>query len=291
MNKPFVLLLVTGLGLGLNFPLGRIAAEQGIDPFLWAGYICLAVSVVMLSIQGVAASRLNNRGELLRFSLISGALSYVVPNGLTFFLIPKIGSGLAAIMFALSPVFTAVLSLLLRVRPPNRLMLLGITFGLMGAVIIILGRSHLGLQGGRGWLLLALLIPLFLGFGNVYRTTAWPKGAPPRLLAASTNLAAALPLLLLYAATAESLSLSPLLANPALLAGQLAASTIMFLTFFRLQEVGGPTYLSQIGYVAAAVGLLIGVTVFGETYPWSVWTGAGVIAAGIVLSTLGQRRS
>ena len=63
----------------------------------------------------------------------------------------------------------------------------------------------------------------------------------------------------------------------------------MFLMFFRLQQVGGPTYLSQIGYVAAAVGVIIGIVYFGETYPVSVWMGAGVIAVGIALSTLSAR--
>ena len=39
----------------------------------------------------------------------------------------------------------------------------------------------------------------------------------------------------------------------------------MYLMFFRLQAEGGPTYLTQIGYVAAAVGAGIGVGVLGES--------------------------
>ena len=57
-----------------------------------------------------------------------------------------------------------------------------------------------------------------------------------------------------------------------------------------LQQIGGPTYLSQIGYVAAAVGVVISVTFLGETYPLAVWLGAGVIAMGIALSTYAQFR-
>lgn len=291
MNRPIILLLVTGFGLGLNFPLGKLAIGAGINPLLWAGFICLAAGVSMALIQSLGSSSAVNRNELTRFSLISGFLSYVVPNGLTFFLIPKIGSGLAAIMFALSPVFTALLSLVLRVRPPNALGLAGIALGLVGALVIIFGRSAVSWGEGQGWLLLAVLVPIFLGFGNVYRTMAWPKGAAPRTLAATTNLAAALPLIVLAALSTGTLPLAPLLSHPLLMLAQVAVSTLMFLTFFRLQQVGGPTYLSQIGYVAAAVGLAVGVTVFAETYTWSVWAGAGVIAAGIALSTLGQRRS
>ena len=62
------------------------------------------------------------------------------------------------------------------------------------------------------------------------------------------------------------------------MAAQLAASTVMYLTFFRLQAVGGPTYLSQIGYVAAAVGVGVGVAFLGERYPPLVWAGIAVVA-------------
>ncbi len=137
---------------------------------------------------------------------------------------------------------------------------------------------------------MALLIPLFLAAGNVYRTMAWPKHAAPRTLAATTNLAAVLPLLVLAIWHAGGLPLATLAAQPILIIAQLAVSTIMFLTFFRLQQVGGPTYLSQIGYVAAAVGLLIGVAFLGERYPVTVWIGAAIIASGIGLSTFGQMR-
>ncbi len=89
------------------------------------------------------------------------------------------------------------------------------------------------------------------------------------------------------------LTLDPLakVACETLLAAQLAASTVMYLTFFRLQAVGGPTYLSQIGYVAAAVGVGAGLLFLGERYPPLVWMGIAVVAAGIGLSTLAQAKS
>ena len=74
------------------------------------------------------------------------------------------------------------------------------------------------------------------------------------------------------------------------MAGQLVASTIMYLTFFRLQAVGGPTYLSQIGYVAAAVGVAVGVGFLGERYPLPVWAGIAVVGLGIALTTVAQAR-
>lgn len=110
-------------------------------------------------------------------------------------------------------------------------------------------------------------------------------------LASLTNLAAVPPLAVAAVWFSGGLDLAPLLAVPGLAAGQVAVSTCMFVMFFRLQQIGGPTYLSQIGYVAAAVGVAVGVTLLGESYPAMVWAGVAVVAAGIALSTLAQLRA
>lgn len=286
MNKPLPLLLAVGLALGCNFPLGKLAVQAGVNPALWAALISGGAGLIVLAISGLL-ERPEGQSPVARFAVISGLISYVAPNFLTFAVIPRIGAGLAAIMFALSPVVTALLSMIFRVRPPNLMGLAGIALGLAGALLIILARNASLGAGDGHWIVLAALIPLFLGAGNVYRTMAWPKGVAPMRLAALTNLAAVLPLLLIAAVTG-GLDLSPLLKILGLVAAQLLVSTLMFVMFFRLQQIGGPTYLSQIGYVAAAVGVGFGVALMGETYPLAVWLGVAVVAAGVALSTLAQ---
>ncbi len=288
MNRPLLLLLGTGAALGFNFPLGKIAMAAGINPALWAAVISLGAGLAMWIVSSLA-ERGRSNASVLQYAMVSGFVSYVAPSFLTYLVIPKIGSGLAAIMYALSPVVTALLSILFRVRPPSLLGVFGIALGLAGAVVIIVYRNADFSSGSLKWLLAALLIPLFLGTGNIYRSLAWPEGASPRRLAAMTNLAA-VPPLVLAALLMGGLDLMPLAAVPGLVAVQIAASTVMFLMFFRLQQLGGPTYLSQIGYVAAAVGVVVGVAFLGESYPISVWIGAGVIALGIALSTWAQVR-
>jgi drug/metabolite transporter (DMT)-like permease len=71
---------------------------------------------------------------------------------------------------------------------------------------------------------------------------------------------------------------------------QIAASALMFAVFFRLQVVGGPVYLSQIGYVAAAIGLFSGTLFLGERYGLLTWLGAVVIAVGVIVTTRAQSR-
>ena len=288
MNRPLPLLLVTGLAFGCNFPFGKLAAEAGINPALWAAVICLGAGLAVL-----AAATLFERSApapgIFRYAAVSSVISNVVPLLITFAAIPHIGSGIAAILVATSPVTTALLSMVLKVRPPNALGLAGIAVGLIGAVTIIAARHQgFGAAGSR-WLFVAALIPVFLGCGNVYRSLAWPRGAGPMQLGATINLAAVGPLVLI-AALWGGIDLGPLARVPWLVAAQLGASTVMYLTFFRLQAVGGPTYLSQIGYVAAAIGVGIGVAFLGERYPPMVWAGIAVVACGIALTTFAQLR-
>jgi len=69
---------------------------------------------------------------------------------------------------------------------------------------------------------------------------------------------------------------------------QLLVAGMTFPILFRLQRKGGPVLLSQIGYVAAAVSLLIATVFLGEHYSQMTWIGAGVIAVGIFITISAQ---
>jgi drug/metabolite transporter (DMT)-like permease len=282
-NNPLFLLLVTGLMLGMNFPLGKLALARGMDPLVWSMLISLLPGLVLTALLILREGRIWSLRET-PFAVFAGLAAYVIPNIITFSAIPHIGSGLASLTFALSPVMTALLSLLLGVRPPNAQLLIGVALGFAGAILIALARDGLNLGGGPHWLFLAFVIPVSLACGNVYRTAQWPEGMSPLRMAAAATVVSGVMQLGLVLALRGPGTFRLLTEMPGLSALQVATSLAQFLFFFRLQWIGGPTYLSQIGYVAAAVGLAAGVTLLGETYPALVWAGAGAIAAGVVVS-------
>lgn len=287
LNRPVFLLLGTGLFLGCLMPLGKLAGQAGFDPFLWATMIALVPGLCLATIAGRSACSL---GDLSRFGFVSGLFAYVIPNAVLFTAMPHIGSGLAGLMFALSPVATAVISLAFGVRPPSKGLLIAVGFGFVGAILIVAGRQTLALSSAANWLLAALAIPLSLAIGNVYRSARWPVGATPTQVGAASNLLAA-PLLFVASHFQGGTLDFALFANHLLLViAQCVASLLMFLLFFRLQVIGGPTYLSQIGYIAAAVGLLAGVGLLGESYPMIVWAGAALIIAGILANFVDRPR-
>ena len=141
------------------------------------------------------------------------------------------------------------------------------------------------------WVVVGLCIPLSLAIGNVYRTLAWPAGARPLELAVGSNLSAGIILTLIIFIHPGIELPGGLLTIKEIAILAVVASTAMFTVFFRLQEVGGPTYLSQIGYVAAAVALFSGTVFLSEKYSMVTWIGAAIIVTGVLTSIRAQQRS
>lgn len=282
------LLLVTGALLGLTLPFGKVATAAGVPPMVWAFVISAGAGSVLLAALLAGGGRIAATAARLRYFTIAAAISYAVPNLLMFSAIPHLGAGYTGIMFTLSPVVTLVLSLLFGVRKPNALGMAGIAVGFAGAVLVAVTRGEAGRPAELFWVGVGLLLPVSLALGNIYRTWDWPEGAGTLELAAGSHLAAAVLLAggILLSGAAGSFSLLP--SMPLLVAAQVASASLMFVFFFQLQKVGGPVYLSQIGYVGAAVGLLAGTLVLGERYGVLTWAGALVIAAGVAMTTRAQ---
>jgi drug/metabolite transporter (DMT)-like permease len=284
------LLLVTGGLLGLTLPFGKMATEGGIPAMLWAFVISFGAGGVLFLVLLARRTPPVLTARRFRYFIIAGAVSYATPNILMFSAIPHLGAGYAGIMFTLSPVMTLVLSILLRIRRPNLLGIAGIAIGFIGAVVVATTRGEAGQPAELFWVIIGLLIPVCLAAGNIYRTYDWPEGTGPIELAVGSHLAAAGMLLVGLFVLGDGGSFGLLAGRPLLVLAQVASASAMFAFFFRLQAVGGPVYLSQIGYVGAAIGLISGVFFLGERYSLLAWTGAAIITLGVAMTTKAQSR-
>jgi drug/metabolite transporter (DMT)-like permease len=289
LNSAAVLLVLTGAFLGLTLPFGKLAFAAGIAPSLWAFVISTGAGTVLLMAFLILGKRPRINSHMLRYYVITALVSYAIPNLLTLSAIPHLGSGYTGIMYTLSPVFTLLLSVLFKMRRPNLLGLLGIFVGFAGAVLVGFTRGQVGQPAELLWVGIGLLIPVLLALGNVYRTIHWPEGADPTELAAGSHLTTALLLVPVIFYMTGTFPVAPLGDVPWLVFVQVLASACMFALYFRLQIVGGPVYLSQIGYVGAAVALLAGTLFLGEVYQLATWAGAVVITIGVLMTTKAQR--
>ncbi|MBZ9978765.1 DMT family transporter [Mesorhizobium sp. BR-1-1-10] len=282
------LLVVTGGLLGLTLPFGKLATAAGVPAMVWAFVISLGAGGVLLGVLLARGQRIRLTPPKLRYFFVTAAVSYAVPNLLMFSAIPHLGAGYTGIMFTLSPVITLVFSILLGVRRPNMLGVSGIAVGFVGAVMVAVTRGEAGQPADLFWVVTGLLIPVSLAAGNIYRTIDWPEGTGPIELAVGSHLASAAMLLVGILTLLGGKAFVQLGAVPLIVVAQMASASAMFAFFFRLQAVGGPVYLSQIGYVAAAVGLFAGTIFLGEHYQLLTWVGAVIITAGVFITTKAQ---
>lgn len=288
VQSPVFLLLVTGTLIGFNFPLGKIAGAAGISPMMWAMIVSFGASAMLFPILVVKRRLAAPEGRMVRYVIISALISFVIPNILLFSVIPHAGSGYTGLMFALSPVFTLALALIFGIKTPNRTGLFGIAIGLVGAAIVSVTRGAAPEAPPILWIIAAILIPMVLACGNIYRTLSWPDHALPDVLAFWSHGFSVAVFLSLLLITQGSLPVSELALAPWAVLAQVFVAGMTFPVYFRLQQKGGPVLLSQIGYVAAAVGLIAATFLLGEQYSPMTWVGATVIASGIVITMVAQ---
>lgn len=280
MSLPLLLLLAVGGILGGVAPIAKAAVSAGVPPATYVFWMALTAGLALAGLALVRGQPLRRRH--LRYALVSGLVSLALPNLLVTLVVAPLGAGPTALVFTLPPLLTLGLAAALRIETLGPRRVAGVVLGLTGAAILVLARFEVSGAAEAGWMVVALAIPCSLAVGNVYRTMAWPHGAQPLTLAAGLMLAAAVWLL-------------PVALGQGILTRldhwsiwtQAALMALSYVLFFRLQRVAGPVYLSQIGYVAAAVGLVVGITVYGEHPGWGAAAGVALIALGVVL---GQRR-
>lgn len=285
------LLLATGGVLGLAFPLGKFAEQAGAAPLGWTLAMMSGGGASLALLAAGRRQPIPLTARHLRYYAVAGFLSMAAPNLILFTVMPRLGAGLSAVVYTLPPILTLALAAALGMERPGRRRMLGIGLGFAGAALIVGPRGSLPSSELYGWMAAALLIPVSLAFGNIFRSRFWPSGASPLALSAGTMLAGALWTIVASVATGSLDDVATLALVPWPAAIQSALNALQFLMFMRLQQAAGPVYVSQVGYVATAVGLVSGAMIFGETYsPW-VWAASGLIAAGVIVVNAAGRRA
>ena len=132
-------------------------------------------------------------------------------------------------------------------------------------------------------------VPVTLAIGNVYRTVAWPENTSPDALAFWSHAAAILAFVALLLLVEGCTVFFP---GNRSRSGTVASGGCRcdLPAFLPVAASRWPGSLEQIGYVAASVGLVIATFLLDEHYSLATWFGALVIAAGIALTVMAQRR-
>ncbi|MDX1457404.1 MAG: EamA family transporter [Marinobacter sp.] len=280
----YLLLVAVGCLVALMLPLARLAMEHGLNALAYAFWQALGGGVLLWLWSGRGGSSVPFR-QTRRYYLVSGVTAIALPNALAFLVVEQVGAGLTATLYALPSLATYALSVVVRLERLKLLRALGLMLGVLGCVRILSPDTEGVGPEMLPWLMLGLLVPVSLAIGNVYRTVAWPDGATGRQLAPGMLLAGAmvlLPVLIVQGQLADLLV--PNWTVFLVLCFQAGVSALTYRLFFELQRRTSPVFLSQIGFVVAPVGLVLGYLMFGERFGLDVWLGVGVLMVGVLLA-------
>jgi drug/metabolite transporter (DMT)-like permease len=222
------------------------------------------------------------RVQPARFALL-GALNTAIPFSLFAWAVLSITAGLASILNATAPLFTALVAWLwLRERLGAR-QWLGMVIGLAG--VLWLTGARVGFAGGSsGWAVVAALAAtLSYGVsGNVAKRLF--TGVRPLAVAAGSQTAAAL--LLLPLSIAAWPSQNPALADwSAAVALGVFCTGLAYILYFRLIARVGPAQAMTVTFLIPAFAMLWGTLFLGESVTPAMLTGCVIILAGTALAS------
>ena len=279
-----VILLLTGLGWGLTISLATIATASGIDPLtvaLWAALAgALMLSVVLLA----CGKRPAMDGPHLRFYLVTGFLGTAFPHALSFYAAIHLPAGVRAIVFALIPMITLVLSIGLAMEKANARRFTGILLGLLAMLVMFLPGAQVPLPGQVFWTLVSLAAATSYAVENVYISLKRP--AELEAVTALWGMTVAGTCMLLATLwLADAPYLLPFDASTAELAILLMAVVHLgaYAGLLYMLSHGGVVFASQVSYIVTPAAVMWGVVLLSEEISLSIVLALVLIMAGLAL--------
>jgi drug/metabolite transporter (DMT)-like permease len=269
---------------GINWTFMKIGV-QSLPPFLYLGTRQLVVGLFF-----VAAARFNHRplpaGKFLVWSVALGLVMTGISNGLMFWGVQYISSGLASILFGAMPFFAAVFAHWWTDERLNRVSLAGIITGFVGVTVLLGGgadnHSNLAILGELALLLSAVTwaLPLVLSRRLL-------RGQDTVALTGVQMLSGAL-LLAPLGIFGEGLGSVRITVEGmiALAYTVVAAGAAGFLLYFWLLKRIGAARLALTSFMVPVVAVISGIFALGETAGANLVAGLLLIAVGILMVTV-----
>ena len=287
---PLPLLLIVGSLLAVSVLLSKIASGLH-APMLTYLALAMGGSGVILTTM-TRGIRTGEAGfAVMAFYSIGAGALMSLGSALGYLTVHKVGAAFIALAVAFPPMLTWLLSVFLRIEKFDLLRVGGLLISLAGGVLLAASKG-IGAPSDTSAILVACAMPVVLAVGNVFRTRYWPKGALPRELAGAMLICGAL-LTLPFAIYVDGTSkIVDVVQSPMLIVLLVAISTFVaqYVAMFRLQQIAGPVYISQIGSVAAIVGSPVAVLVLGEQLPRGFTLTALLIILGLGVFQYGKAK-
>lgn len=275
--------LLAGLAVlwGAAFFFGKVALAE-LRPFtLVLARFGLAAIALLIAVR-VSGHRMPASPRLWGGFLVLGALNNFIPFSLIASAQVHISSGLASILNATTPLFTAVVAHLCAADERltgNRVV--GVLLGIAG-VCVLIGPDALHGLGAHALSEVAMLgAALSYAFAGTYGRRF--RALPPIVPVAGMMTAAAVMALPVALVVDRPWTASAGAATWGALLGLALLSTALgFLIYFRLLGSAGATNVMLVTLLIPVTALLLGSLLLGERLAWTAFAGMGLIFGGLL---------
>ena len=288
--KALLLLIVSGILAAGVFIIGKQAGSDQLSPMLVLFWQMSGGALVVWLVSWPSRQFPKWDAMHIRYYLFGGLLGISIPYALAFIVMQELQVGIVGLLTALSPVVTYAIARILRIEEGHPLRLAGLVVGLAGVTLLALPQGNVSSPANGLYMVIAFGIPVSLAASNIYRSRYWPSGskAMPLVTGMLTVQGAWLLVVNLWLGNLQDgLFVSDDSMWTLALLGLIAGASYM--SSFSLLKVGGPVYLSQMGYVITAVTLIAGILIWNEQYDAQDILSMGLILAGVLVTTLTQR--
>jgi drug/metabolite transporter (DMT)-like permease len=280
----WLLLVVLSVLWGGSFLFGKIALAE-LPPFtVVLVRVGLAALALWLAVAVTHQALPRTRAVWLAFFAM-GLLNNLVPFSLIMFGQVRIGSGLASILNATTPLWTVIVAHFLTAdETMNARKLASVLIGLAGVAVMIGPLALAGLGGDVAAQLAVIAATLSYAFAGLYGRRFARMGVKPMVVAAGQ--VGATTLMLLPVALLFDMPWTLPMPGPrtwAALAGLALLSTALgYVLYFRILARAGATNVLLVTFLIPISGVLMGRLVLDETLEPRQLAGMALIGLGLV---------
>ncbi len=279
------LLLFMGIVWGGSLVLAKLAVQHGGHPIglaLWQT-VCGGTLLLVLSLAMFRPPKL--LPEVVHFNLVCGFTGIAIPALGLFWSAKHLPAGIVAIAFASMPLFTYLLSAILKIERVEIARVTGVAIGLAAVLLLVLPEGSLPAPNLTPWVLLSMVSSVSMSVENVYIAARRPPGLDSVPLSCGRQLAAAL----FLAPLAFGLNTTiPLFVDWGPLqwaaTGTAVASASAYTVLLYVIRTSGAVFASQAAYVITLAGVFWGMLIFGERHSVFIWAALALMMFGLMLT-------
>ncbi len=285
------LLLLLSLIWGSSFTLIKVAIPS-IPPFTMVAVRVTLAAGLLLLIAAAQGHSLPRHGSVWVAFIVQGMLQSALPFTLISWGEAHITSGLAGVLNATPPMFVLAIALMTgRGRQAiSRRKIVGVGLGLAGVAVTV-GIDALSGIGTAAPLAQAAVLGASLCYALA---PIWGQrfAKLPAIVTAAGAMSCAAILMLPTAAILErpwTLAPPPAQAIAAVVTLAMLCTAFAMVIYFRLIRTLGPLGTTSGSYLRAGFAMMLGTTLLGEDFTWSILAGMALILAGVITVTLPAR--